>query len=265
MARLHFLAHLATTGASHLHPLGRAGTSALLAALALVPGQRVLELGCGTGGTLLQLAASHAGAVHGLDLLPEMLGVAGLRLRVARQRAELCRASVTALPMAGASYDRVYCESVLGIQDEPGADALLVEVWRVLKPGGLFVANEAIWRPGTPARLAELINGLCLELFGVRQASQLPWDVGAWRARMAAAGFVVRSADPLEPRERTGATRAEARLRVLSGLVSALCKLGAYLRPAVLLRRAHYRRGLARVASYGRYIEPRLFVLHKPV
>ena len=55
------------------------------------------------------------------------------------------------LPFGDATYDRIYTESVLGFQDEAGTEALLSEICRVLKPGGRFVANEAIWRAGVSA------------------------------------------------------------------------------------------------------------------
>src|SRR4051812_12911450 len=80
---LEYLAYLARLGVSNLHPGGAAATARLLAALELHAGQRVLEIGCGTGVTLVQIAATYPVTLDAVDALPEMLRVARLRLRVA--------------------------------------------------------------------------------------------------------------------------------------------------------------------------------------
>src|SRR4051794_30394643 len=116
----HFLVYLAGTGATHIHPMGRAATDALFTRLDLRPGMRVLEIGCGTGGTMARLAPFRPDRIDGVDLLPSMLAVARKRLRLVglgkRVHLRLLKPGEP-LPFATAAYDRVYAESVAGFQD----------------------------------------------------------------------------------------------------------------------------------------------------
>jgi SAM-dependent methyltransferase len=96
------------------------------------PGLRLLDAGCGTGGTTVALR--RFGEVVGVDLAWEALGPArarGLRL--------LSRGSVEALPFASRAFDVVTSFEVvyhLGV----GNDACAFEEFhRVLKPGGLLL------------------------------------------------------------------------------------------------------------------------------
>jgi len=56
-----------------------------------------------------------------------------------------------------------------------------VEIFRVLKPGARFVANEAVWRAGVSAERVAAVNAACLADFGVRQASAEPWALPDYR------------------------------------------------------------------------------------
>src|SRR5437868_11211094 len=134
---LRFLAHLARLGAVDLHPLGRAATDALIARLDPRPGQRVLAVGCGTGGAMVRLARlmpSGAGPrraharIDGIDVLPAMRRLARKRLWLAGLSGKAAVYGVKPgghFPFPDASYDRVYTESVLGMQDAASASALL--------------------------------------------------------------------------------------------------------------------------------------------
>src|SRR5438477_4636942 len=178
-----FLVHLAGLGAANIHPLGRRATDALIARLDVQPGHRVLEIGCGTGETLVRLVQYRPARIDGVDVLPEMLRVARRRLRLAGTagRSTLRRVALGApLPIPDSSYARVYTESVLGIQEPAEAVLLLEEIFRVLRPGGRYVANEAIWREGICSERIASVNAACLADFGLRQASAAPWVLVDW-------------------------------------------------------------------------------------
>jgi SAM-dependent methyltransferase len=230
-------------------------------------GERILEIGCGTGATLLEIARRYPVRLEGVDVLPEMLAVARRRLRWAGQGGQiaLVRARGHELPLADVTYDRVYLESVLGIQTEAAALAMLGEAHRVLRAGGRLVANEAVWRDDVTAEEARTINARCVEHFGVPQASPEPWTAGDWLARMRAVGF---EADAGEP-ETFAARRLRAggswRPPVASAALTAWLGLKASLSPVQRAERRRYQRALVELKGMGQAVETRLFVLRKPI
>ncbi|MGD8623136.1 MAG: methyltransferase domain-containing protein [Anaerolineae bacterium] len=261
-----YLTYMAQLGATNLHPQGRRATARLIHALDLRRGDRVLEVGCGTGETMLSLVAHHSVSVDGVDVLPEMLRVAHRRLRLAphphRPHLIQCAAG-SSLPLADEGYDRAYTESVLGFQDTAPTRALLGEIWRVLKGGGLYVANEAIWKRSAGEAVVAAINAAGLADFGLRQASERAWSVEEWRQVMTGAGFRVLSAQRLgeAPTGRVG----DFSWRLgLSALLTRAYRLRGHLSPALRRQGARYRRLLAAHREDGQYVEDRLFVLQKP-
>jgi ubiquinone/menaquinone biosynthesis C-methylase UbiE len=95
-------------------------------------GERVLEIGCGTGCDLLQFAKHGARAV-GIDITPKHLRLAHERVR---SQAAIGQAEATALPFADGSFDYVYSHGVLHHIDRPRL--VVDEIFRVLRPGGRF-------------------------------------------------------------------------------------------------------------------------------
>ncbi len=95
-----------------------------------VEGRRVLEVGCGTGLLLREVATDAKDAV-GLDLSQGMLGLAASRgLRV-------LQGSATALPFEDHTFDLVYSFKVLA--HVPDLEGALREMARVTRPGGRLV------------------------------------------------------------------------------------------------------------------------------
>lgn len=108
----------------------------------LAPGNRVLDVCCGTGASALPAAqrVGPTGRVVGVDLAEQLL----VRARAkARERGldnvEFAEGDMTRLDVADNSMDVVVC--VLGLyfaQDQPSAVA---ELWRVVKPGGTLAVT----------------------------------------------------------------------------------------------------------------------------
>ena len=107
----------------------------LIAVADLQPGERVLDVACGTG-VVTRLAAERvgaAGSVTGLDINPGMLAVAasatppGLSIDWQEANAE-------SIPLPDGAFDVVLCQ--MGLQFVPGKLAALREMRRVLASGG---------------------------------------------------------------------------------------------------------------------------------
>lgn len=110
------------------------------------PGDRVVDLGCGTGATLETIAERLPGAdlvLLGLDASAAALDTAARALRRRSGRAALpVQADLNVrLPLADASVDRALCHNVLECLPHP--DALVAEVLRILRPGGRLVLSHS--------------------------------------------------------------------------------------------------------------------------
>jgi ubiquinone/menaquinone biosynthesis C-methylase UbiE len=107
-------------------------------ALALEPGSRVLDAGCGAG-RFCALAAERGAQASGIDGAPEMIAIAS---RTA-PTADLCVGPLDRLPWPDATFDAVAGINSLQFADDPVA--ALREWARVTKPGGAIAI--CVWGP----------------------------------------------------------------------------------------------------------------------
>lgn len=102
-------------------------------------GDRVLEIGCGTGSLLLLVKkAQPAAEVVGLDPDPNALAIARRKARRAGVELSLDQGFADALPYPDASFDRVLSSFMFHHLSRDVKEKTLREVRRVLKPGGRF-------------------------------------------------------------------------------------------------------------------------------
>lgn len=127
-----------------VHPFIRETAARSLEHLALVPGEAVLDVGCGTGVFLPGLAdrVGLDGRVVGLDHAPALLGQARERLASAglSDRIQLVEGDAKELPFADRSFDAAHCERVLMHLEDPAR--AIREMVRVVRPGGRVVVAE---------------------------------------------------------------------------------------------------------------------------
>jgi len=114
----------------------------LVAEAALRPGERVLDVACGTG-AVARLAADRvgpAGSVAGADVNPGMLGVARtVAASSGRTKIQWYETAAEAMPLPDAAFDVVFCQ--LALQFFADRAAAVREMRRVLAPGGRAYAS----------------------------------------------------------------------------------------------------------------------------
>ena len=153
----------------------------------LTPEMRVLEMGCGTGTTALRLAP-HVKAFVGTDQSREMI-------RIARDKAadEHSNLEFRVLGAAESAQLEEGFDVVMGFNLfhlVPDADAVLADIFKMLKPGGLMISKTPCLMDKAFGWKRFLVAGMLPILKRIGKAP----DVGLWRIadvdrRIADAGF----------------------------------------------------------------------------
>jgi ubiquinone/menaquinone biosynthesis C-methylase UbiE len=114
----------------------------LVEAADVIPGERVLDVACGSGNTALA-AARRFTDVTGLDYVPELLDHARERAAAELVDADFIEGDAERLPFEDASFDLV--ASTFGVMFAPDHEKAVRELLRVTRPGGrIALAN---WTP----------------------------------------------------------------------------------------------------------------------
>ncbi len=129
-------------GDGYLSPGGPSEVDRIVENVSL-DGLKGLDIGCGSCGVTMHLIVKHNAAhITGFDIEGPVIEAA--LLRAARHklsdRLTFVQGSPGQLPFGDESFDFVFSkDAILHVPDKP---ALFAEIWRVLKPGGCFVASD---------------------------------------------------------------------------------------------------------------------------
>ena len=149
----------------------------------VLPGERVLDVGCGTGSLTFTIAETVAvDAVAGIDF--SELYVAMAQAKNTDPRITIRNADACALPFPDAAFDRTMTQLVLQFVPDPAL--AVAEMRRVTRPGG--VVAGAVW-----------------DSFGGQTQSRMFWDTAAM---LDPAASVVRGDSMMRPMTRPGALKA---------------------------------------------------------
>jgi demethylmenaquinone methyltransferase/2-methoxy-6-polyprenyl-1,4-benzoquinol methylase len=162
-------------------------------AACIEPGDRVLDLGCGTGALALRLARRGARVV-GVDPSPAMLDEAAGRLRAGalQDRVELRALGVAELDAFGAgTFDAVASTLVFSELSPDEIDYALAECRRMLRPGGQLLIGDEILPDSALGRLATFLLRLPFAILAFLLTQNTTRQVAGLRARIEGAGFQI--------------------------------------------------------------------------
>ncbi|HEX6927524.1 MAG TPA: class I SAM-dependent methyltransferase [Longimicrobiaceae bacterium] len=141
--------------------LGRARRirEAILTRAALSFGERVLDVGCGTGTLAMEIRkkVGSEGVVHGIDASPEMVALAKEKAAARQLDIGYKVAAAQHLPFEDGSFDAILCTMVMHhLPRDQRADAI-AEMFRVLVPGGRALIVDLSREGGLLARMNPIV------------------------------------------------------------------------------------------------------------
>ena len=167
----------------------------------------IVDLGCGPGLYLRDLSERHQGSrLYGFDATPAMIEHArGLHYRGAPPTLTVQDVEKEPLPLDTGGVDLVSMTGVIHVLEEPFA--VLAEVQRVLRPGGLFLLDDWVRMP-----LAQYVQDRPRDRGAARERQRAGWlrmfpfhnkyTAEDWKWLLAEAGFSLVSTVQIRPQSR---------------------------------------------------------------
>jgi arsenite methyltransferase len=154
-----------------------AGVGYHLCLAGLLPGERVLDLGSGSGMDVFAAATKVGpdGSVTGVDITPEQLAKAE-RLR-RDEHVSFCRARIEELPFEDGSFDAVISNGVVNLSADKRR--VFAEAARVLRPGGRLALADIVTERQIAARTACQADLWAACIAGASQEGRYLEDIAA--------------------------------------------------------------------------------------
>lgn len=180
---------LARMGKTKLRPGGIDATNWLLEKAEIKPASKVLEVACNMGTTMLLVAERYGCEVVGIDLDEAALEKAreNIREKHLEDKLSVVCGSAFELPFPAASFDVVINEAMLTMLIGEDKDRALKEYARVLKPGGVLLTHDVVFREEDQKIQQELIAGLSKAI----NVHVEPLTLAGWQERIEKHGFRV--------------------------------------------------------------------------
>ncbi len=164
---------------------------------------KLLDVGCGTGRTLHQLAIAHPTMrLHGCDMSPAYIKHARKRLEDV-QEVTLAVENAESLPWAEETFDVVTSTYMFHELPRNARRNVVREMFRVLRPGGLVVIEDSA-QPSESPELDGVLRNFPQEFHEPFYADYLEDDLGALLGEI---GFDVRATEPVLVAKVVTATR----------------------------------------------------------
>lgn len=134
-----YLDFLSKCGVGGAHPGGLSLTKKIFKTEKINENSHVLDVGCGTGQSAAYLAEHYKANVTAMDINPIMIEKAKSRMKKYQLPVNVIQGSIEDFPLKEGTFDFIISESVLSFVNKPKA---IKEIFRLLKNGGRFIANE---------------------------------------------------------------------------------------------------------------------------
>lgn len=189
-----------------LHPGGVALTRRTFELAELRPGERLLDVACGAGTSVLLAASEFAGQVTGVEYGRDAVRAARAAASASgyAEHVRFLDGDAETLPVADDQFDVVLCECALCTF--PDQRRAVAEFRRVLRPGGRLALSDVVVESGPlPAALAGAIATIAC-IGGALSST-------GYRQLLHEAGLTVQRSEPRPHDAETFAQRIEDRLR----------------------------------------------------
>jgi SAM-dependent methyltransferase len=250
------LGYFSKMHAQYIHARGELATNVLITNLNCRPQEKILEIGFGTGTTLVQLYSNNRQTnFFGLEQSELMFRTANSRLRFTLTGNAVKLSLVdqkNKIPFETNFFDKIFLESVLAIQEGDDLEILLSEIKRVLKPDGILLMNETIWLDSTPLDEIHRVNELCKDAFGIIQSnSDYPY-LKNWKDLLTKLNFECENIIKLDEVRDNPKTDFRNPYRLLSFLFTSFGKLRYLLNYSLRKERKIYFQKMKEIIPVGK-------------